>query len=69
MPESNFEFLDVGGTLTFRQQHPEIPWREMAGMRNIIVHEYDQLYLGIIWDVVHNKLSELLIGTDPFLEE
>lgn len=25
----------------FRQQYPEIPWREMAGMRDVIVHEYD----------------------------
>lgn len=29
----------------FRQQHPEIPWREIAGMRNVIVHEYDQVDL------------------------
>jgi uncharacterized protein with HEPN domain len=39
---------------------PEIPWREIAGMRNVIVHEYDQLDLDVIWDVVQNKLSELL---------
>jgi uncharacterized protein with HEPN domain len=43
-----------------RQQHPEIPWREMAGMRDVIVHEYDQLDFEVIWDVVHNKLPELL---------
>jgi uncharacterized protein with HEPN domain len=29
-------------------------------MRNVIVHEYDQLDLDVIWDVVQNKLSELL---------
>lgn len=44
---------------TFRQQHPEIPWREMAGMRDVIVHEYDQLDFDVIWDVVHNKLPIL----------
>jgi len=32
---------------TLRQQHPQIPWREMAGMRDVIVHEYDQLDFGI----------------------
>lgn len=26
---------------SFRQQHLEIPWREMSGMRDVIVHEYD----------------------------
>ena len=29
----------------FRQQHPEIPWRNLAGMRDIIVHEYVKLIL------------------------
>ena len=45
---------------TFRQQHPEIPWREMVGMRDVLVHEYDQLDFDVVWDAVQNKLSELL---------
>ncbi len=36
----------------YRQQHPEIPWREMAGMRDVIVHDYDQLDFEIIIDVI-----------------
>lgn len=52
---------------SFRQQHPQIPWREMAGMRDVIVHEYDQLDLEVIWDVVENKLSALLSLIDPLL--
>jgi uncharacterized protein with HEPN domain len=32
----------------------------MAGMRDIIVHEYDQLDFEMIWDVVNSRLSELL---------
>jgi uncharacterized protein with HEPN domain len=54
-------------SLPFRQQHPEIPWREMAGMRDVIVHEYDQLDFEIIWDVIHNKLPALLPLIDPLL--
>ncbi|MGF1604208.1 MAG: DUF86 domain-containing protein [Thermosynechococcaceae cyanobacterium] len=53
----------------FRQQHPEVPWREMAGMRDVIVHQYDQLDLDVVWDVVENKLSELLILVTSLLEE
>jgi uncharacterized protein with HEPN domain len=26
----------------FRQQHPEIPWRDIAGMRDVLIHKYDQ---------------------------
>ena len=29
---------------SLRQNHSEIPWREMAGMRDIIVHKYDQYF-------------------------
>jgi uncharacterized protein with HEPN domain len=43
----------------FRQQHPEIPWREMVGMRDVIVHEYDQLDFDVVWDVVQDRLPEL----------
>ena len=52
---------------TFREQHPEIPWREMAGMRDVIVHEYDQLDFDVIWDVVQNKLSSLQTLINPLL--
>ena len=52
---------------SLRQQHPQIPWREMAGMRNVIVHKYDQLDFDILWDVVQNKLSELLGSIEVLL--
>ncbi|MGK7894683.1 MAG: DUF86 domain-containing protein [Xenococcus sp. (in: cyanobacteria)] len=45
---------------SFRQQHPEIPWRQMAGMRDVIIHKYDQLDFDIVWDVVQNKLPVIL---------
>jgi uncharacterized protein with HEPN domain len=44
----------------FRNLHPEVPWREMAGIRDVIVHEYDQLDFEVIWDVVSSRLCELL---------
>lgn len=53
----------------FRRQHPEIPWREMAGIRNVIIHEYDQLDFEVIWDVVETKLPELLSLIEILLPE
>lgn len=52
-----------------REQHPNIPWREMAGMRDVIVHEYDQLDFEVIWDVVQNKLPELQTLIQPLLKQ
>jgi len=54
-------------SMEFRQQNFEIPWGETAGMRNVIVHEYDQIDLDVIWDVIHNKLPELLNLLQPLL--
>jgi uncharacterized protein with HEPN domain len=51
----------------FRQQHSGIPWRDIAGMRDVIVHEYDQVDLDVVWDVVQNKLPELLTLLEPLL--
>ncbi|MBD2000855.1 DUF86 domain-containing protein [Leptolyngbya sp. FACHB-541] len=51
----------------FRQQHPEVPWREIAGMRDVIVHEYDQVDLDVVWDVIQNKLPELLTSLQSLL--
>ncbi|MBW4695063.1 MAG: DUF86 domain-containing protein [Lyngbya sp. HA4199-MV5] len=53
--------------LEIRQQHPEIPWRDIAGMRDVIVHEYDQIDLDVVWDVVQKKLPELLTLLQPLL--
>jgi uncharacterized protein with HEPN domain len=53
----------------FCNQYPAISWREIAGMRNVIVHEYNQIDLDIIWDVIENKLPELAISLNSLLEK
>lgn len=36
-----------------RAAHPHIPWRKMAGMRDVIVHGYFAVNLEIIWTTIH----------------
>ena len=40
----------------FIEQHPELPWREMRDMRNIMVHEYFGVDNLIVWDTVKKNL-------------
>lgn len=43
----------------FRNQHPEIPWKNMAGMRDKLIHDYFGVDLEIVWDVLQHKIPEL----------
>jgi uncharacterized protein with HEPN domain len=43
----------------FQQQYPEIPWAKIMGMRHILVHDYFQIDLEIVWSVVENELPVL----------
>jgi uncharacterized protein with HEPN domain len=43
-----------------RESLPGLPWRQMAGMRNIIVHEYDDVDLSVVWDAVTRDLPPLV---------
>jgi len=46
---------------------PEIPWREVIGMRNHIAHGYFDINADLVWDVIRNDLSPLLDATEYFL--
>ena len=43
----------------FRAKHPEIPWKQMAGMRDILVHEYFDVDLPLTWAVVKRELPPI----------
>jgi uncharacterized protein with HEPN domain len=42
-----------------RAAHPNIPWKDIAGMRDRVVHDYFGVSLDIVWDVVQNHVPPL----------
>lgn len=43
----------------FRARFPEVPWLEMSDMRNVVVHEYFGVDVGILWQTVTKDVAEL----------
>lgn len=53
----------------FRKKHSEIPWKKMAGLRDVIIHEYFGIEYNIIWDTVVNLLPILKKQIEQLVQE
>lgn len=45
----------------FIQSYPEIPFNAIRGMRNRVVHEYKEVDVKILWEVIQTNIPELLV--------
>lgn len=53
---------------TFRDQYPAIPWREMAGMRDRLIHQYSGVNFRVVWETVTLDLPGLHLQISSLLE-
>lgn len=56
-------------SIEFRQTHTEIPWRNIIGMRNRIVHDYNNVDYDIVWEVVTRNLKTLIPQLESVLDD
>jgi uncharacterized protein with HEPN domain len=50
-----------------RQAHPEIPWQQIAGMRNRLIHEYFRVDLPTVWQAVRDEIAPLIARIEPLV--
>lgn len=51
-------------TNEYKSIHTELPWRQIEGMRHILVHGYYTISSDVLWDVIQNDIPSLI----PILE-
>ena len=43
----------------FRKKYPKIPWKKIAGLRDVIIHSYFNIDLDIMWNIIKKDIPEL----------
>jgi len=45
---------------SIRDRYPDIPWKDMAGMRDKVIHEYFGVDLGVVWETATRHIPEIM---------
>ena len=51
----------------FRLEHAQIPWKDMAGMRSKLIHDYDTVDLVQVWEVIQTDIPALIAQIGPLV--
>jgi len=54
---------------SIKEKYPELPWRQMYGLRNFAVHEYHIIDPNILWDIAQDHLVDNKMQLEKILEE
>lgn len=52
-----------------KRKYPQIEWKKIAGLRDMVIHQYFGTDNEILWDLVQNKIPELLVNIEKVLKK
>jgi len=50
-----------------KDKHPDIPWKQMTGLRNRLIHEYSSIDFNTVWDTIKIDLPALISLVEPLV--
>ncbi|MEE9295487.1 MAG: DUF86 domain-containing protein [Phycisphaerae bacterium] len=53
----------------YKDTHPAVPWKRIAGMRDLLIHHYFGIKLETVWDVIEREVPQLQETIERMLEE
>jgi uncharacterized protein with HEPN domain len=68
--ERQFEILGEAArriSEEFRHSNPALNWQRIVGLRNIVIHRYDEVDQDILWTIIHSELLPLLTQLESLL--
>jgi len=54
---------------SIRKQYPQVPWKDIAGMRDKLIHAYSEVDLKLVWTTIHQRLPTLKSTIEKLLEK
>jgi len=51
-----------------RKSFPELPWNDVIGMRNRLIHRYDDIDMAILWDTIYRDIPRLITSLEKIIQ-